>query len=78
MAFVVYFLYVIVLNIIAITVVLGVFLRYRDIKRWNNGVCRETGRDWMLFKLDMANSIWYTDLRGNDIYLKYYNPRTYE
>jgi len=77
-AFVVYFLCVILLNTIALTVAVGVFLRYRDIKRWNNGVCRESGRDWMLFRLDMSNNAWYTDLRGNDIYLKHYNPRKYE
>lgn len=40
-------------------------------ERWNNGVCKQSGKSWRLFDIDSQGDRGYTDDEGNYCWVSY-------
>ena len=54
-----YILIIITIVIVVIAIIGGLFVRSYEKKRWNNGICKETGSPWKWFDNDSQGGRGY-------------------
>lgn len=49
-----------------------------DKKKWNNGICIQSGQPWKCFDMDSQGGRGYDDGRGNSIWISYSVDKNYK
>lgn len=64
-------LFLVLLPFLIFVIAATIWLRKKEKKEWNNGVCAESGKPWILFDETRHIGRGYTDNCGNYIWISY-------
>ena len=62
---------VIGIGILLVSLVGTLFQRNKEKAKWNNGVCKTSGKPWKRFSTDSHGGRGYTDNGGNYLWISY-------